>query len=334
MMEYQNVVFWNVSEMIKDEETGAYSLLRLPLACEKEMLAQGKRMNRTAIGVELRFRIKDEVTFRFLSKDKEGTRAYLYHGSVQAGWEETYFTITREIKEITIRPNYPQEGVRAINAMKDSRYCTEVFRLVFDASEVQFVDLKGECLPLLQDDLPSKRYLSYGSSITAGSLTYIPQLTYPFLVAKELKHDLINVGFPGSCRLEKEVADYLAKRNDYAIATIELGINVIGEWSVIEFQEKVHYFLNRVIKSHPEVQFYVLDIFPYFNTSCGTDDEKVVAFTKVVQDEVQSLHASNVRFLSASTLLTSRANLSSDLVHPDLDGHLEIAANLIKQINQ
>lgn len=329
-MNYRNVIFWNVSEMLKDEETGAYALLRLPLECESGMTEQGRNMNRTAIGVELRFRIRGEVTFRFLSKNKEGTRAYLYHGSVQAGWEQTCFTIMREVKEITVADRYVSDPVREINQRKGSPFSSEIFRLIFDATEVQFVDMKGDCLPLFEDDTPSVRYLAYGSSITAGSLTYLPQLAYPALVAGAMKCDLINLGFPGSCRMEKEIADHLAERNDFDIATIELGINVIAEWTVNEFQEKVRCFLRRVIPHHPQVRFYITDLFPYFNRSCGTGDEKVRDYQKVVADEVAALNAPNVRLIRASDLLSSRTNLTADLVHPDLDGHREIAENLIR----
>ena len=57
-MIYQDIEFYNVSELEIDND--AYYLLRLPKYCEKNMLQQGINMNRSSIGIELRFILIDD----------------------------------------------------------------------------------------------------------------------------------------------------------------------------------------------------------------------------------------------------------------------------------
>lgn len=329
-MKYQNIIFHNISEMQFDDKTGAYSLLRFPLSSERNMQEQGKRMNRSMIGVELRFRIADEVRLRFISQEAEGVRAYLYYGNVQADWEKTYFTIGKEVKEIVIKKDPRHEYIERINNGKKGIFKSDIYRLVFDPGEVQFVSAEGQFLEIEEEKYV--RYYCYGSSITSGSLTYIPQLSYPYLVAQKKGFDLYNIGFPGSCCLEKEVVDYLASAVDFEIMTIELGINVIAQYSEDEFQSKVHYLLTNIVHSHPYSKFYIIDIFPYFNELCGVSDEKLAKFRHIVKSETKKLKALNVTYIAAIKLMKTRFTLAADFVHPDIDGHLEIAKKLQKII--
>lgn len=56
--------------------------------------------------------------------------------------------------------------------------------------------------------------LAYGSSITNGALAVRPGDLYPARVARTLGVDHFNLGFGGGARLEPEMADWIAGRND------------------------------------------------------------------------------------------------------------------------
>lgn len=333
MIIYNKVVLWNIQELVKNDD-GGFSLLRLPLSCEKSMLEQGKNMNKTAVGVEFRFIPRSQVTFYLKSKDVNMTQAQLYLGSVQASWDQSYFTVSnKEITKIIITPLKNEEEIAFINKGKKSSFDSRVYRLIFDYTEFELFDIEGDFEEIKEIYMPQKRYLAYGSSITSSSLTYIQELSYPSLIAKDLGYDLINLGFPGSCRLEKEVADYIANFNNFDIATIELGINVIDTWSITEFKEKVHYFLSTVINKHLDKLFFITDIFSYFNECCsGVKSSKVEAFCSVIEKEISFNKWENVIYVKGSYLLPNRYMLCADLVHPDIDGHALIYKNFVKVI--
>ena len=335
MMQYfKNVLLWNIRELIKNED-GGYSLLRLPHEVEKNMLEQGRLMNQTAIGVEFRFIPKGKAKFYLKSKDPQMTRAYLYRGVVQAEWQQSYFTISNEkITTIEINPFKEVDAqVEWLNHERKSPFSSRLYRLVFDYTSFELFDIEGEFLQIEEKDMPEKRYLSYGSSITSASLTYLQNLSYPYLVANHIGYDLINIGFPGSCRLEKEVAEFIAKSHDFDIATIELGINVIAEWDEAMFQNKVHEFLNVALATHEKETFFITDIMSYFNECCSAISvEKVENYRSIVKEEVEKIKRQNVFYIRGDALLKSCKYLCADLVHPSLEGHQEIYQNFIALI--
>jgi len=331
-MIFKNINFWNISEIEYDDKTNAYNLFRLKKTCELEMLDQGKNMNHSTIGVELRFRMIDnEVNIILKAKDKP-VEAFVFFGSVQGEWHQSSFTITKENSIISLR-KINEDSKKIINDLKKSIYPVELVRILFNDKEVQFVDVEGKVDPAL-DLLPKYKYLSYGSSITANSITYVPMLSYPSLIAKKFRADLINIGFPGSCRMEKEVAECIAFEKEFDFATIELGINVIDDMDEKEFYKRVYYLLDIVSKNHLNSKIFVIDIYNYFNEVCGVNDRKLSRFRNIVKSICKLLNRDNMIYISAKNILKTRTNLCGDLVHPDLDGHLEIYQNLSKKIEK
>jgi hypothetical protein len=335
-MLFKNIEIFNVSELEASPFDGGYSMLRLPKSVESSLGEQGRRMNRSSVGVEFRFKCDEEISFLLRSKDPEGTKVLLFLGDVQASWDQSSYVVGHEIKKLVVRPNpETSKQVASINDSKGRRYAPDLFRLVFDGSEVELFDVIGKAIPLCDEDFPSTKYLAYGSSITACSLTYFPIDSFAYLLGKAMKADTRNIGFPGSCRLEESVASFLADKTDFDFATIELGINVIAEWDVKTFKEAVEKFLPLVVNSHPRAYFYVIDIFSYFNECCsGVSVEKLEQYRNVVRQITLSLDSPHVYYVRGDKLLCGRNNLASDLVHPDLEGHREIFDNLFPIVKE
>lgn len=317
----QDIEFYNVSEFELDEKNEAYSLLRLPKKCEANMLEQGINMNRSALGVELRFALMDdEIEITLKGKDEDGM-CFVYFGSVQAEWFQSSYVIKAN-QDTIIKIKKANDAVKGINEAKGSIYPAEMVRILFNGTKVQFKSKKGRTRVV---PFNAKTILFYGSSITANSITYIPMISYPSLIASSLKLDLRNVGFPGSCRMEKEVVDEISSFPfDYAF--IELGINIINEISLSEYKEKCTYLLKNITASKKQV--FVTDIYSYFNERCGVSDRKLSSFRNSLKRLTKEYD--NVVYVSGKSLLKDRTNLCADLVHPDINGHLSIYGNLLK----
>ena len=206
-MIYQDIEFYNVSELEIDND--AYYLLRLPKYCEKNMLQQGINMNRSSIGIELRFiLIDDEVEITFKGKNEDGI-CFIYFGEVQAEWFQSSYVIKSNVDTtIKIKKNVNLDALEEINKGKNSIYPANLVRILFNGTMVQFKKKIGRTKVLT---LNNKNILFYGSSITSNSITFIPTISYPSLISKNLKLELKNLGFPGSCRIEKEVVDEISK---------------------------------------------------------------------------------------------------------------------------
>ena len=83
-------------------------------------------------------------------------------------------------------------------------------------------------------------------------------LGYPYLISKNYGYDLINIGYPGSCRIEKEVADQISDK-EFDFATIELGINIIDDMDINEFYKRAYYLLDNISLSHQNSKLFVMN---------------------------------------------------------------------------
>lgn len=324
-MIYKDIEFHNVSSLLFDESNKAYSLLRLPIECETNMLEQGRNMNRSSVGVELRFALIDEEIEITLKGKNEAGMCFVYFGDVQAEWFQSSFVI-KSNEDTTIKIKKTNLDVDLMNKEKGSIYPSNMVRIIFNGTMVQFVDIKGKVKPV---EFDRKTMLFYGSSITANSITFTPKISYPSLVCADLGVDLRNVGFPGSCRMEKEVVDEISSL-DFDLAFIELGINVINDIDVNEYTERCSYLLKEITKK--KIKIFITDIYSCYNEKCGISDDKLFSFRESLK--TLCLVYSNVIYIPGNKLLPTRTHLCADLVHPDIDGHRIIYSNLIKEIRK
>lgn len=228
--------------------------------------------------------------------------------------------------DIRIKRNPNIKEIEEINIAKGSIYPSNLVRIVLYGSMVEFVSKEGKTRAVESN---YKNILFYGSSITGNCISLLPNNEYPWMVNNELKLNLINLGFPGSCRIEKEVVDQSVKIN-FEYAFLELGVNIIKEISVSQFKEKCTYLLGKISKLNKKV--FVTDIYPYFNLNYGVSDEKLDLFRNSLK-EITSDYK-NIIYIPGYKLLKSKTNLCADLIHPDIDGHFEISRNLVGMIKE
>ena len=100
--------------------------------------------------------------------------------------------------------------------------------------------------PPRQEEVPSLRWLAYGSSITYGANTQHPATSYVQQAARRLGVDVLNLGLPGSCMAEPAMAEYLASRTDVELVTCELGVNMTGWIEPAEFERRVRHLLMTI----------------------------------------------------------------------------------------
>lgn len=324
-MIFEDIEFYNIREFEFDKKHNAYNLLRLSKSVEENMPESGIKFNRSSLGVELRFFMVDDEISITLRGYKEDGGFYIYYGDLEAEYNQ-FTTVIRMNEEITIKlkrnPNIKE--IEQINKAKESIYPSDLIRIILYGSMVQFVRKTGKTKAV---ESKYKNILFYGSSITGNCISLIPNNGYPFLVSKKLKLDLLNLGYPGSCTIDKKVADELIKiKFDYAF--FELGVNIIEEITLEEYKSRCLYLLEKMSKINKPI--FVTDIYPYYNLKYAVSDEKLNSFRKVLKELTSKYE--NVIYIKSNKLLKTKTNLCADLIHPDIDGHFEIYKNLSKII--
>lgn len=325
---FQNVLLRNVSELVAEDD-GLQRFRRVPQSIEPVLSAQGKRMNAGSTGVEIRFVLKGDTAEIRLGGPTDDTCAtcLVYYGDYIADWPETEKTVRGRDTTLVIRRSPRQDILRRVAKEQGCRFDPDVVRIVLPHSALGIRSVTGDVVPPTPEQLPRKVYLAYGSSITHGSIATRQPMTYASLVGVRLRADVRNLGFAGSCRLEPEMADYLATQ-PFDFATIEMGINILGN-NPVEFEQRVRYLLDKVTATHPKALILGIDVFRTEGTEKHMKD--AVQYREIVARVIRELNRPNLVHVDGLAALPSATLLSEGFVHPAPEGHQAIAAYLSAQ---
>lgn len=281
---------------------------------------------RRNIGMEIRLvPLEGEVKLTLSTKlEGEMNRLILYHGSMQSG---TVFTVTNSPKEFVVKLPGNLASLERIRDEHSLAFSPKVVRLVMESAPVIIHSVEGCLRPPEKDEVPTLNGIFYGSSITQGSYGIIPNLLWNRRTANKLGVDCRNFGFAGCCLVENAMADYFAGLDDWDFMVLELGINLVGKIELDEFRERVRYTLNTIHEKHPDKYMFCIDIFHYGSDN-GSYHENVDAFRQVVIEEAARIASPFVKIFGGETILTSDLGMSSDMVHPSIEGIIEMADNL------
>jgi len=283
-MHYQHIELYNVAEIIP-QEGGGFKMSRIPHSLRERINPSAQSRCVETTGCELRFNLTKPEAVITLRMDERPAIAELWHGPFM---DRDWFTIGLEPTTIvTVLPKRP-EAVASIAGRRTLAYDPALYRIMLPwRPQVTVLDMEGAFDPPRPEQCPTTKYLAYGSSITHGNTSIGPSATYASRTAQRLGVDLINLGFGGGAHLEPEMADYIAGRDDWDLATLEMGVNIVNKVPVKEFAERVDYFVSTIARSDPDRWVFCIDMFPLW-----VDFEKpglARGYRKVVRDAVSRI---------------------------------------------
>lgn len=319
------IEFHNVAELFLDEKEGL-RLQRVPESVRQHLNDRAQMKMLAAAATEIRFAADgDRVTVRLSSE--EGCELIPFFGPLQG---KDRIRIEPEARDIEITVPERFEDVD-LSAFGGSAFSTNVWRLTLRGNDIRYHGIEGEGLrPPEPDELPSIRYLSYGTSITHGAAATASHLTYVAQAAWRLGADLINLGLGGSAWCEPELADYIGDRDDWDVASLALSVNMIGGgFGDDEFRERVTYMVEQVAGRHPDRPVACITLYPHFR-DFGRDQEladKSRRFRQILRDVHGELNLPNTRLFKGTDLLEP-GGLSVDLIHPGDLGMIQMGEGL------
>ncbi|CAN7593717.1 GDSL-type esterase/lipase family protein [Paenibacillus sp. LjRoot56] len=324
---FKGIAFHNVDELVPFEG-GGWALNRVPSQVRKE-LNEAARVDRAenTCGVELRFLMRSDKAKIILRRGKarldSSHAAEVYYGQFQAPYSVTPRMIGTDLTEITIeRPHI--EKLSALYREHNLVFDPEVVRIILPYDwKIIFMDAEGDLVPPKPQQLPQRRYLAYGSSITHGGDAVRPTGSYAMRIADLLGVDLLNKGFASSAHMDLALGHHIAERDDWDFASLEMGINVIGQWTAEVFEHKMRDFLSAVLKCKRNRWLFVTDLFLCNHDLDGLD--RILDYRLAVRRAVEDLGDSRTIYTAGTELLRSVNELSADLVHPSAAGQEAIA---------
>jgi hypothetical protein len=235
----------------------------------------------------------------------------------------------------TIELSVPDRFEVLDDAVRDGPFDPGVCRLRFQGDPVYLHDVDGAARAPDPAELPDRRYLAYGTSITQGGAASEPHLTYVARTSRALGTDAINLGSGGSAYCEPELAEYVAEREDWDVATLGLSVNMVGaDFSIAEFRERVEYFVETVAATGRPV--FAITLFPHYRDSeiaPRPDDPDPVLYREALRSAVEAVDRSTLHLVEGRDLLPT-SGLSADLIHPGDDGFAAIGSSLAGRIER
>ncbi len=338
-MHYHHAELHNIRTLVP-LPGGGFRLSRIPEDLRLKMNEGAQNTAFNTCGCEIRFNLRKgpaNIVLRRTARnevpvDPAGV-AEVWYGPFEDDWTICPRSIGPEPTTLTVTAPGNLDQLRQYAREAGLPYDPALVRVILPYDwPTELVEIEGEIDPPRVQQTPARRLLAYGSSITHGGGAVRPTESYAMLTAARLGLDLINLGFAGSAQMELEMAHFIAQDLDWDIATLEMGINVIGAWQVEQFRERVQGFVREIASAHPDRWIFCIDLF-----TCVYDlthDPLIEPYRQTVRGTVEALALPRLVYINGSSLLTSLSGLTADLVHPSSEGMQEIATRLCQVISE
>ena len=327
---YQQTALHNVAAIAPAPDHKGQRLCRVPFELLAHLNENAQTHSMRGAGCEIRFNLLGESATVVIQTESEPGLAEVWLGPFLVSTHIIHPIPTA----ITITAPERQPYAHKISLQRHLTFDPRLYRVVLPYRQIVCLhDIIGSVSPPQFGQEPETRYLAYGSSITNGAISTGPTGMYAMLTAQQLGVDLLNLGFGGGAHCEPELADYIAGRDDWNFATLELGINMVNWATVEEFATRAAYFVNKIASTHPNKWIFCLDMFPFWR-DLDPDDDKPTQFRAAVREIVRLANLPRLVHLESTELLTDWTGLTGDIIHPAPAGMQEIARKLAPIIRQ
>ncbi len=141
-----------------------------------------------------------------------------------------------------------------VNLWGGMRDLVLAFPLYNAVSDVYIGIKRGSALVAGEEYSITKPIVFYGSSITQGGCASRPSTSYQAHISHRFDADFINLGFSGSAKGEKAMAEYVAQL-DMSAFVLDYDYNAPS----IEHLEKTHLpFFNAVLEANPDLPIIIV----------------------------------------------------------------------------
>lgn len=329
----QDLSFHNVTETVLQPD-GGLALFRIPHSVRDALSVLGRMVAEDSAGMELRF-VTEAPAFRIsLGSLPSFLSPYESHGQEVVIFRGPYVHSVHRIEpgRVNVIHVAPWSGAplpEAAAGTKRRGFSPAVWRVFLGRCARIFHGLEtfgAPSRPPLPEELPSRRWLAYGSSITNGASPSSHLGSYVYHAARAADLDVLNLGLSGSCLCEARMAEFLGSRQDYEIATLEVGVNMRKEFSPEEFRTRVTYLLDAVAKPGSNRQVFLLTLFPNMHDPGLSPAQE--EFSRILRDLAVSGQWPGVSLIEGGTILDDPGDLTADLIHPSDYGHARMGIHL------
>jgi lysophospholipase L1-like esterase len=309
---------------------GGRELRRVPSAVASNLNVSARERVRHPVGCELRLvPLNGPVDVTLSAAEETVVRPFWgdFQHAETIGVGPTPTTVSLTVPE-------PIDALTP-DASASSTFAPAVCRLRFERNApVAVHGIEGEHRPPEPDELPDRRVLVYGTSITEGADATGNHLSYVAGLVRRLAVDAINLGVSGSAFCEPAIGEYLADRSDWDACVLSVSVNMADRgFTVEQFRERAGNLVETVVTTHPSKPVVGVTLYPYHaDLVAGGDRERAQAYRRALREVVADASAS-VSVVEGPDVMEP-AGLCEDLLHPGDIGHAQIAEGLASHLDE
>ena len=334
-VQHDSLQFHNVAELREVDDRDGLLLQRIPEDVRVQLNEGAQNRMCHPAGVELRFVPEGTVRVTLSTRVRESV-VRLFWGPFQSTDE-----VVVGPEPTTVEVEFPEKLGRIEDELvEELDFDPHVCRLQLPGEHrgghVFYHGVEGDIRPPTKDELPDTRYLAYGTSITEGEASLGEHLTYVSQTANRLGADLLNLGSCGTAFCDAAIADHIAARDDWDVATLSISVNMVDRFSVEEFHERAAYLVDAVAGENPEKPVACITIFPNGRDVCkGTDEEgRCEQFREALREVASETGHENVHLLEGPEILGGIDGLTTDLTHPGDNAMIRMGENLATRLEE
>ncbi|HAT11817.1 MAG TPA: hypothetical protein DCS97_14785 [Planctomycetes bacterium] len=321
----------NVTELEPWEGARHGVMHRIPRAVADRLRPRARSISQGSAGSEIRFVTEAPTVHLYISILRGSCDVLVYRGDLRENHHilETGRTACLELNTPPGFAGLPDD------ALAGRRFAPQVWRVVFEncVPVLHRLDAHGYTVrPPLPAELPRRRWLAYGSSITHGSTATRQVNSYVQQAAWRLTADVCNLGMGGACGLEPEMVEEIAQRDDWQVCTCELGINV-HDYGVEEFSRRAEHLVRTIRARRPDGRLALITHF-LFRAHLLGPDHPGRATCDAYDTVLRNLAAAHgCTLIEGRQILTHAGGLTGDLVHPHDHGMQMMGENLARVLD-
>ncbi|MBS0032032.1 SGNH/GDSL hydrolase family protein [Chitinophaga sp. 22321] len=175
----------------------------------------------------------------------------------------------------------------------------------------------------------------YGTSIAQGACASRPGMAWTNILERKMERPVINLGFSGNGRLEKEVVDFVTEI-DASVYVLDCLPNLIGkEYRGAELKKRITETVKQLQRTHPDVPVLLTAHDGYSNDeTSAAAKESYEQVNATLQEVVDSMWKAGVKHISLLTKEEIGQDLESmvDGTHPTDLGMMKYADAYTKKL--
>lgn len=231
---------------------------------------------------------------------------------------------TGKINEQTIVENMPPSNREFLLFLPLYDGIISLFIGVDSSATIQHPTLK---FPKIENPI-----VVYGTSITQGGCATRPGMMYTNILTRWLNTEFINLGFSGNGKLDYEIAELMAKKQNTSLFILDFVPNNAPN----EIAEKTIPFVEIIRKSNPKIPILIIEsvMYPYSNFDKNTH-QNLLRKNETLHAQYELLINSgydDIYYLNSQNLIGSDGEGTVDGTHFTDLGYYRFSQNLQAKI--